>query len=450
MEPRIQYAQTKDGVSIAFSTLGVGMPFVYMPPLLFSHVQLEWQNPEWRRWQERLARKRKVVRYDGRGSGLSERNVSRFSLDVLMLDLEAVAQRLGLESFTLYGPIYSGPVAIAYAARHPEQVSHLILFGSSARGSDFFRPPQTQALQALRDKEWELYTETMAHVALGWSAGEPARRAAAYMRECVAPEAWQALFDALGGFDVAALLSEVKSPTLVLHRRQVAWPSEDAARGLASRIPDARLTLLEGESIAPWVGDREAAARAIDEFLGDPVYERAAAMPASGLVTILFTDMQSSTALTQKLGDAAAQEVRRAHNEIVRTPLNANGGSEIKHTGDGIMASFATASSALDCAIAIQRGVVAHKDEHPDSPLAVYIGLNAGEPIAEDDDLFGTSINLAARICDHAEAGQIVAADVVRQLAAGKDFLFSDLGETELRGFEDPVKLWELRWREQG
>ena len=134
-------------------------------------------------------------------------------------------------------------------------------------------------------------------------------------------------------------------------------------------------------------------------------------------------------------------------NDIVRSALAANAGTEIKHTGDGIMASFSTASSALNCAIAVQRGVAAHKDENPDSPLAVYVGLNAGEPIAEDDDLFGTSINLAARICDHAEAGQIVAADVVRQLAAGKDFLFSDLGETELRGFEDPVKLWELRWQ---
>ena len=112
------------------------------------------------------------------------------------------------------------------------------------------------------------------------------------------------------------------------------------------------------------------------------------------------------------------------------------------------MASFSSASSALDSAIAIQRGVAAHVAEHPDSPLGVYVGLNAGEPIAEDDDLFGTSVDLAARICGRAEPGQILASDVVRQLAAGKDFLFSDLGETELRGFEDPVKLWELRWRE--
>ena len=112
------------------------------------------------------------------------------------------------------------------------------------------------------------------------------------------------------------------------------------------------------------------------------------------------------------------------------------------------MASFATASAALDSAIAIQRGVTTHKEAHPDSPLGVYVGLNAGEPIVEEGDLFGTSVNLAARICDHAEAGQILAANVVRELAAGKQFLFSDLGETELRGFEDPVKLWELRWEE--
>ena len=181
--------------------------------------------------------------------------------------------------------------------------------------------------------------------------------------------------------------------------------------------------------------------------------EHAAFELAGGLAdvhTILFTDMESSTALTERLGDAGAQEIRRAHNDIVRAALSANGGNEIKHTGDGIMASFSAASSALNCAIAIQRGIAAHREEHPDSPLAVYIGLNAGEPIAEDGDLFGTSINLAARICDHAEPAQILAADVVRQLAAGKDFLFSDRGGTELRGFEEPVRLYEVRWRDEG
>ena len=157
--------------------------------------------------------------------------------------------------------------------------------------------------------------------------------------------------------------------------------------------------------------------------------------------------MEGSTALTQRLGDAAAQEIRHVHNDIVRAALASNSGSEVKHTGDGIMSSFPAASLALDCAIAIQRGIAAHKDQHPDSLL---VGLNAGEPISEEEDLFGTSVDLAARICDHAQPGQILASNLIRELVAGKGFLFSDIGETELRGFEDPVKLWEVRWREQG
>ena len=203
----------------------------------------------------------------------------------------------------------------------------------------------------------------------------------------------------------------------------------------------------------PFIGDMESIAQLIDEALGLPppahLQETTDELVApAALATILFTDIESSITNRRKLGDAQMQELVRTHNANVRDALSANTGLEIKHTGDGIMASFAAASSALDCAIAIQQGVARHKDEHADSPLGVYVGLNAGEPIAEDDDLFGTSVDLAARLVDHAQPGQIIASDVVRQLAAGKNFLFADLGETELRGFEDPVKLWELRWQD--
>jgi len=134
MEPRIQYAKTADGVSIAFWTLGEGMPLVIMPPsVLASHVQLEWQWPEWRRWYEGLARRRKVVRYDGRGGGLSDRDVADFSLEARVLDLEAVVDRLGLERFVLLAAGTVGPTAIAYAVRHPPRVSHLLLWCAYAR-----------------------------------------------------------------------------------------------------------------------------------------------------------------------------------------------------------------------------------------------------------------------------------------------------------------------------
>ncbi|UCH86816.1 MAG: adenylate/guanylate cyclase domain-containing protein [Dehalococcoidia bacterium] len=449
MEPRIQYAQTADGVSIAFWTLGEGTALVGMPNFPFSHIQLEWQWPGYRRWYEGLADKRMVVRYDSRGTGLSDRDVTDFSLDSLALDLEAVVDRLGLQRFGLLGPVNSGPAAIAYAARQPERVSHLILWCSWARGGDVWGSPQFQGFRALRDKDWELYTETIAHAYLGWSEAEAARGMAALMRESVTQETARAAQAANEEFDATALLPQVKAPTLVLHRRQLPVLDVAVARGLAARIPDARLALLEGASGAPFLGDVEAVLQAIDEFLGEG--EEAAAGPApSGLVTILFTDVEGSTTLTQRLGDAKAQEVLRTHNRIVRGALKAHSGSEIKHTGDGIMASFASASRALECAIAIQRTLAQHNESNPDIPIRVRIGLNAGEPVAEEKDLFGTAVQLAARICASAEPGEILLPEGVRHLVAGKGFLFSDRGDVALRGFEDPVRLYEVRWREEG
>jgi class 3 adenylate cyclase len=447
VEPRIQYAQTTDGVSIAFWTLGQGMPFVHMPPP-FTHIQMEWQIPEVRRWYERLAERRKLIRFDTGGFGLSQREVPEFSLDSYLLEVDAVVDRLGLERFVLLGFEHSGPTAIVYAARHAERVSHLVLWCAYARPSDWTRSPLIQATRALIQKDWETYTETIAHVAFGWSEGEQARRFAALIRESTTPEAVEMGISALDEFDVTAFLPQVTAPTLVLHRREVPYPAVDVARDLASRIPDARLALLEGASVLPYLGDMETVATAIDEFLGEGEEAAAVAEPTLGAVhTILFTDMEGSTSLTQRLGDAKAQEVLRTHNAIVRDALKAHSGSEIKHTGDGIMASFASASRALQCAIAIQRAFAEH-NESAGEPIRVRIGLNAGEPIAEEKDLFGTAVIMAARIAAQAAGGEILVANVVRELAAGKGFRFADRGEVALRGFEEPVRLYEVRWQE--
>ncbi len=450
MEPRIQYGQTADGVSIAFWTLGEGMPLVGMPWMLATHIELEWQIPEMRRWYERLAEQRKLVRYDARGSGLSDRDVTDHSLEAQVLDLEAVVDRLRLERFTLFGMSYAGPVAVAYAAGHPERVSHLLLFCSWARTRDT-ASPQHRALRQLLDTDWETYTETAAHTLFGWSASEQARRAAAIARESLTQEALQAALRAYREFDVTALLPRVTSRTLVLHRRELRWFDVAVARGLASRILDARLTVLKGTSPAPWVEDMEAVLAAIDDFLGEGEAAAAKAAPpeAGAFRTVLFTDVEGSTALTQRLGDAKAREVLRNHERIVREGLRAHGGAEVKAMGDGFMASFSSATGALECAIAMQRAFAAH-NETAEEPIRVRVGLNAGEPIAEQEDLFGTAVNLAARIAAQAEGGEILAPDVVRQLVAGKGFLFADRGETVLRGFEDPVRLYEVRWGEEG
>jgi adenylate cyclase len=139
--------------------------------------------------------------------------------------------------------------------------------------------------------------------------------------------------------------------------------------------------------------------------------------------------------------------VLRAHNAIIRDALAAHGGGETKHTGDGIMASFGSAARALECAVEIQRGF-AERNDDTDTPVNVRIGLNAGEPVAEDGDLFGATVQLGARVCNRARPGQVLVSNVVRELAMGKDFLFHDIGDVALKGFEDPVRLYEVRRQE--
>ncbi len=451
MEPRIQYAKTEDGVSIAYWTLGEGMPMVCMPSIPWSHIQMEWKRPEARRSYELLAEKRRVVRYDLRGTGMSARDAVDFSLDSQMVDLEAVVQRLGLESFTLFATGNSGPAAIAYAARHPERVSHLVLVSAWARTSDWSRSPQLKAVRGLLGRDWETYTETWSHIAYGWSRDEEARQAAAQLREGVTQEAMLAWAEAVREFDVTDCLPRVRSPTLVIHVPEMRLLDMDVARHLASQIPDARLVVSEGSSgISLWGPAAEPLVGTIDEFLGEGEAEAAGAKPpeAGAFRTVLFTDVEGSTALTDRLGDVKARELLRAHERMVREALKSHGGSEVKTMGDGFMASFSSATKALECAIAMQRAFAAH-NETAAEPILVRVGLNAGEPIAEDDDLFGTAVNEAARITATAKGSEILVSNVVRELAKGKDFPFADRGETSLKGFEDPVRLFEVSWRKE-
>ncbi|MCH7812019.1 MAG: adenylate/guanylate cyclase domain-containing protein [Chloroflexi bacterium] len=452
MEPRIQYAKTEDGVSIAYSTIGggEGTPLVEMPLTPWSHIQMQSQLPAWLRYTDRLSEKRMLVRYDPRGSGLSDRHLPDYSLDSLVLDLEAIVAAVGLDRFALISLFFSGPLAITYAARHPEQLSHLLLWCTYASGREYADLPAVKAFQALRKQDWEIYTQTGAHAFLGWAAAEHARWYAEYMQKSTTQEAAAAFYEANEQFETTPLLAQLRTPTLVMHRRDFTFPGVDAARTLASRIPNAYLTILDGASAAPFLEDSESVVRAISEFVGEG--EESATQPeppeAGAFRTILFTDIEQSTALTQRLGDARARAVLRNHERITREALKEHGGSEVKTMGDGFMASFSSATKALECAIATQRAFAKH-NESAEEPIQVRIGLNAGEPIAEEDDLFGTAVITAARIAAKAQGGEILTSDTVRQIVAGKDFLFSDRGAVELRGFEDPVRLYEVRWREE-
>lgn len=450
MDPAIQYATTSDGVSIAFWTLGEGPVVIEMPPHPWSHIGLEWQDPDFRRWYERVARGRRLVRYDSRGSGLSDRDVGEYTLDHLVLDLEAVVDRLGLERFAIAGITMSGPAALAYAMRHPERVSALILWCSTAGATGFQANrygAAMEALEALRQTDWDLFTETVAHAMVaGWTEGDRAHRFATLMRQAATPESYAAAERASRGLDLEPMLHRVAARTLILHRRGAVFPDIDAVRRMASRLPNAHVVMLEGEALLPFVGDMESVARPIDELLGGTGAPRESReQEGAALVAILFTDIEDSTGLARKLGDAGAREVMRTHERITREALAAGGGAEVKAMGDGFLASFASPSRALESAIAMQRAFAAESGRLP-LPLRVRMGLNAGEPIAEADDLFGTPVVVAQRICAQARGGEILVSDVVRQLVAGKGFLFAERGETALRGFEDPVRLYELHW----
>jgi class 3 adenylate cyclase len=256
------------------------------------------------------------------------------------------------------------------------------------------------------------------------------------------------MLEAQGDFDATALPRGREVPTLLLYRKDTRRYSTDWGLALASQIPGAQLQLLPGEEMVYSAGDGEAVLRVLDEFFSDESgrFARAGSNVRGSIVTILFTDIEEHTALLQRIGDERGRAVLREHGAIVRAALRRHNGTEVKTRGDGFMASFVAAFHALECAIEMQRAFRS-RNATSDSPILIRIGLNAGEPIAEHDDLFGSAVILVARTASKARGGEIYVTDVVRQLAAGRSFLFSDLGETELRGFEDPVRLFELSWQ---
>lgn len=190
----------------------------------------------------------------------------------------------------------------------------------------------------------------------------------------------------------------------------------------------------------------------VEAFLGDSMdagmgrMVRPGGAPDGGFRTIFFSDIVDSTALTQQLGDREVLEMLKVHDRVIRRHLDTYDGTEVKHTGDGIMASFSSSAKAVQCAIAIQHDFSRHNEEAPDRPIRVRLGLSAGEPVESNNDLFGATVQLARRVCDQAEGGRVYVSNVVRELCLGKGYRFSPVGERQLKGFPEPVHLHEVNW----
>jgi class 3 adenylate cyclase len=434
--PRIQYTKTSDGVNIAYWTMGEGgIPLVVMPDQI-SHIQLEFEFDELRTWYQRLAQRGTLVRYDGRGSGLSDREAPDFGLDALALDLDAVVASAGLERFALFAQNDLGPAGITYAVRHPERVSHLILWSTYARGADAYSSPEAQSWSALRDKDWKTYTETVAHVIFGWSASERARQFAAFMREATTREAVLAFTAPLAQFDVTGLLSAVRAPTLVAHRRRAVFPRMDLVKELAAEIPGARLVMLEA-SQGPF-GDSEQLSDIIAEFLTEP--EAAGVSLPSGMTAILFADIVDSTGLTERLGDAAFRAKARDLDTALRGVIREHAGTPIegKLLGDGVLAVFTSARQAIEAALACGRS-------GDGAGLPLHLGLHAGDVIREENNVYGGAVNIASRISGLSAPGEVLVSETVRSLArTSAGVRFEDRGEQSLKGVGEPVRVWAV------
>jgi class 3 adenylate cyclase/pimeloyl-ACP methyl ester carboxylesterase len=450
MEPRIQYVKTSDGVNIACWVLGEGPPIVCLTNIIWSHAHLEWQFPEMRRWYEALAAGgRTVVRFDPRGSGLSQRVIDEYSVASLQRDLEAVADGLKLQEFALLASINGGAVAVSYCAHHPDRVSHLILWCAWVATSSYKHAPRwrsLRALQPLMDSDWETYTQTRARTELGWEDNDLAARYATFLQQCTKPQMAAAAYREIEGFDVSDLLTRVAAPTLVVHRRHYPFGVEDDPMNITAAIPGARLAVFEGTAGMPFLGSNEAELDTIREFLGDRVHRRTTAPPAradlpSGTAIILFADIVDSTALTERLGDDAFREKARGLDAAMRAAIRENGGTAVegKTLGDGVLAVFTSAKQAIACARACHDAASA-------AGLALHAGIHAGDVIREADNVYGGAVNIAARVAAASAAGETLVSATVRELArTSAGVAFEDRGEQALKGVGEPVRVWAVR-----
>ena len=359
----------------------------------------------------------------------------------MIRDLEAIVEHLGLKRFVLFAPIHSGAASIAYTTLHPENVSHLILWNAYAHGWEFWQSAEAQAFIQLREKSWELYTETTAHNIFGWTPGEAPQRLAALIRQSVNPETLRSWNAAAFKYDVHDFLPKVTSPTLVMHRRSTIMPV-DIAKRLASRIPGANLVLVDGTGVMPYMGEMESVLRAINQFIGvegQVIYEEVAAA-SHGTAIILFADIVDSTALTERLGDDAFREKARELDAAMRAAIRENGGTPVegKTLGDGVLALFTSARQAIACAQACHEAAAA-------SGLALHAGIHAGDVIREADNVYGGAVNIAARVAASTTAGETLVSGTVRDLArTSAGVVFEDRGEQALKGIEEPVRVWAI------
>jgi class 3 adenylate cyclase len=450
--PETKYAKSGD-IHIAYQVVGDGPVDLVFIPGWFSHQDLQWEDPAKARFLRRLAAFARLILFDKRGVGLSDR-VPPDQLPILeerIDDVRAVLDAVGSERAALFGVSEGGAMCALFAATYPDRTAALVLYSAYARGvcSLLTAEELQERLDALAS-DWpnsialELPAPTLAR------DEDYRRRWLTFIRQAASPGAALALYRMNSMIDVRDVLPAIRVPTLVAYRRNArfghgagAWRASgddlmtpaSEANFLGAQIPGAKLLALDGIDHLPWAGDAEELAGEVEEFLTGV---RRGPEPDRVLATIMFTDIVGSTEIAARLGDSGWRDLLERHHALVRRQLDRFRGDEIDTAGDGFIASFDGPARAIRCAKAIADSVTA-------LDLEVKAAIHTGECEIADGKPAGIAVHLAARIAALAEPGEVLVSSTVKDLVAGSRIEFADRGTCALKGIPGEWRVFALR-----
>jgi len=429
--PDTLYA-TSGHVRIAYQVVGDGPFDLVFVPGFISNLDLAWEEPIRAQVFTRLAAISRLVLFDKRGTGLSDRGGVP-TLEERMDDVRAVMDAVGSRQAALFGVSEGGAMSMLFAATYPDRTRALVLYGAFAHFRSWVTPEdQIEAALEHLEKNWGT-GESLARLAPSLVSDDAfKRRYARFERLSASPSSAAALIRMNSEIDVRPILPSIRVPTLIVHREGDALVNVEAGRFLAHQIPKAKYVELPGNDHLPWVGNAERIVDEVEEFLTG---SRHTPEPDRVLATVLFTDIVGSTKRAEAIGDRAWHDLLDRHNEIVRREILRHRGREVKTTGDGFLITFDGPARSIRCSLAISEAV-------EDLGLQVRAGLHTGEVEMTDNDLSGIAVHIASRVAAMAQAGQVLVSSTVRDLVAGSNIRFRDEGSHRLKGLEERVRLF--------
>jgi pimeloyl-ACP methyl ester carboxylesterase len=438
--PDTHYAKS-GSVHIAYQTVGDGSLDLVLIPGLFTHVEHQWEEPLFARFLNRLASFSRLIIFDARGAGLSDRAPELPPMEEQMDDVLAVLDAVGSESAAFFGLSQAGPMAMLFAASHPERTRALVLYGAYASAQAREGYPWGRSAPWLADFDRridELWGSGMFLAEMAPSrVDDPAfsRWWGRYERLSYGPGNALAYFHMNSQVDARAILPSIRVPTLVLQRRDDVYRDGGHARYIASHIPGAKLVELPGRDHLPYVGDADAVLDEVEEFLTGvrpaPEHDRV-------LATVLFTDIVGSTERASRIGDRAWTYLVDRHHAFVREELLRFRGREIDTAGDGFLAVFDGPGRAVHCAQAII-GRMRTLD------LELKAGVHTGEVELMGDKVGGIAVHIGARVAAQAGPNEVLVSATVRDLVAGSGIEFEERGVFPLKGVSGEWRLYAVR-----